>query len=261
MKKMSRKEKRRLERLRRAGILFAIISVSAVLFVLFNTSFFKLDVIGVSGCEKTSEQDIVNASGFVYGENVLKANVKKAEQNIKNLPYIKDVEISRESKNKIAIKVVEREEDFSYYSGGKIFVCDSEGRVLKQVEATDVLPLVKGNEIADIKPGDNIFKNEDLAALKSILETAREVGELDKYKEIRFQKNNEFGMLREGNVKIDFGRAENVKYKFNFIVNAISNLKENNQEAELIKLNMDPAVIVPKAGDKEWAKNFLYHCW
>lgn len=250
MKKMSRKEKRRLERLRRAGIIFAIVVVSAVLFLLFNTSFFKLDVIGVIGCDNTSEQDIVNASGFKYGENVLKADVQTAEQNILKLPYVKDVEISRESKNKISIKIVEREEEFSYYSGGIIYVCDEEGRVLKVVEATNVLPLVKGNEVTELNPGENIFSNEDLAPLKSIIDTAREIDELKKYKEIRFQKNNEFGMLREGGVKIDFGRAENIKYKFNFIVNALQNLEENGQTAELIKLNMEPAVIVPRTGEK-----------
>ena len=84
-----------------------------------------------------------------------------------------------------------------------------------------------------------------------ILDTAREVGELKKYKEIRFQKNNEFGMLRQGNVKIDFGRAENIKYKLNFIVNALENLSDQGKSAEIIKLNMDPAVIVPKKEDKD----------
>lgn len=250
MKKMSRKEKRRLERLRKAGIIFAVVVVSTVLFILFNTSFFKLDVIGVTGCNNSNEQEIVNASGFVYGENVLKADVKTAGKNIKQLPYVKDVEISRESKNKIAIRIVEREEDFSYFSDGIIYVCDEEGRVLKKVEATSVLPLVKGNELRKLMPGDNIFTSDGLDPLKSILDTAREIGELKKYKEIRFQKNNEFGMLREGDVKIDFGRAENIKYKFNFIVNALQNLEEKGQTAELIKLNMEPAVIVPKVGDK-----------
>lgn len=252
MKKMTRKEKRRLEKIRRAGIFMALISVLGVLYLLFNTSFFKLDVIGVSGCKKTTEKEVVDASAFKYGENILKANVKAAEGNIRKLPYVKDVQISRESKNKISIVITERDEDFSYYSGGKIYICDSEGRVLKRVEATDVLPLVKGNEIKTIEPGDNIFEiDESLESLKVILDTAREVGELKKYKEIRFQKNNEFGMLREGNVKIDFGRAENIKYKLNFIVNALENLSDQGKSAEIIKLNMDPAVIVPKKEGKD----------
>lgn len=252
MKKMTRKEKRRLEKIRRAGIFMALISVLGVLYLLFNTSFFKLDVIGVSGCKKTTEKEVVDASAFKYGENILKANVKAAEENIRKLPYVKDVQISRESKNKISIVITERDEDFSYYSGGKIYICDSEGRVLKRVEATDVLPLVKGHEIKTIEPGDNIFEiDESLESLKVILDTAREVGELKKYKEIRFQKNNEFGMLREGNVKIDFGRAENIKYKLNFIVNALENLSDQGKSAEIIKLNMDPAVIVPKKEGKD----------
>ena len=119
MKKMTRKEKRRLEKIRRAGIFAAIISVLGVLYLLFNTSFFKLDVIGVSGCKKTTEKEVVDASALKYGENILKANVKAAEENIRKLPYIKDVQISRESKNKISIEITERDEDFSYYSGEK----------------------------------------------------------------------------------------------------------------------------------------------
>ncbi|MCI5675337.1 MAG: FtsQ-type POTRA domain-containing protein [Ezakiella sp.] len=246
MRKISRREKRRIERLRRIGFMLVAISVIVIIFFLFNTSFFKLDIIGIAGNDRVSNDEIIASSGLRYGENILKANLDTASKNIEQLPYIKNVEITRTSRNKLTITVEEREEDFAYYSAGKIFICDYEGRILNIVQMTDVTPIIRGYELDGVEIGSNIFDKEELKGLKDILDTARELDELKKYTEIKLQSASEYGLVREGGTSIDFGSATDIKYKFVFIKNIVEKMAEDGMKPQIIKLNSDAdPVVVP----------------
>ena len=56
---------------------------------------FLLDDIMVSGRKRTSIDDILKNINKNRGDNLLKANVVKIKQDLENLPWIRDVEVSR----------------------------------------------------------------------------------------------------------------------------------------------------------------------
>ncbi|MDO5716791.1 MAG: FtsQ-type POTRA domain-containing protein [Tissierellia bacterium] len=246
MKKITRREKRRIQKNKRIRLLVLILVAGALVYFLFQTSFFSIEKILVEGNNKVDSKEIVKVSGLHFKENILKAPLKDAVAKIESLPYIKTASITRQSRKVLLIQVEERNEDFSYLSNGQVYVCDEEGRIVKETKATNVFPVVKGLELEDLTPGENIFEREELQGLKMIFEVARELDIVDQYLEIRFQKNHEFGLLRKDNIKIELGTTENIRYKLNFIENAIKNVEKQGQKVGLIKLNLDPPVVVPR---------------
>lgn len=251
MKKMTRKEKRRINKSNNLGILLSIFFSIVLLFVLYFSGIFNIKNIETSGNVKTSASDLINTSGINFGDNIFSANTTKAEERILALPYVKSVNITRERKNTLRISIKEREESFSILSNGVIYTCDAEGRILAKSKTTSVYPIVKGVDVNDSDIGTNVFsENENVGDLKELLSAAIELDVMKNYLEVRLQKNKEFGLTRTGNIKIDFGKIERVKNKFNFIERTLESLKAKGKTTTLIKLNMDPPVTFLKDGEK-----------
>lgn len=246
--KRTRVEKKRIKQRWRNRILVLITITLVFLFVLFKTSFFSVKKIIVVGAVKLDPKYVVQASRIQFNQNVLSVNISDAEKNIREIPYIKDVNITREGKNKIKIKITERKEEMSVFSNGEFYILDKDGKILSKSnnETTNVLPVIKGFDVKEIKVGDNVFQNEDLSNLKEIIKVAEELGVLHEYLEIRYQNNQNYGLVRVGNTKIEFGPAENIKYKFNFIKTSIETMESQNKKVGSIKLNLDPPVVIPE---------------
>lgn len=243
MKRMSRKEKRRLQKARNAGLIMTIFFSLLMTFFLFYSSFYNIVNIETVGNEKTSASLLINISKIRFGENIFRADTKGAEKEVLKLPYIKSVNITRQNRNTVRISVKEREEIFSVLSNGLVYICDENGRILAKSNISSVYPIVKGVDLKDYEPGQNIFEeNEELNDLKTIIDTAYELKLLDYYLEIRIQDDKEFGLTRAGDIRVDFGTAERAKNKFNFIERTLESLNAKNKETSLIKLNTDPPV-------------------
>ena len=251
MKRVSGKERRRIRQARNLGITISLFLSIILLAFLYIGSIFNIQNIETSGNHKTSSSALINGSGIRFGENIFKVSTKEAEENLLKLPYVKTASVTREKKNTIRITVVEREEVFSILSNGVIFTCDRDGRILAKSKTTSVYPIVKGIDVNDSDLGLNIFEeNEDIEPLRDIITTAIDMDIIDKYLEIRLQKNKEFGLTRVGNIKIDFGKSERIKNKFNFIEKTLESLEAKGKTTTLIKLNMDPPVTFLKDGEK-----------
>lgn len=245
MKKGERNERRRIKKARNRGIFLCIFFAVIMLFTLFYTKLFSIKVIETGGNVHTSSSDIISISGIRFGDNIFKINTKEAKEKIETLPYVKTANITRENQHVLRIIIKERKEVFSIISDGLIYICDEEGRILSKNNTSNVYPIVKGISVNESEVGKNIYEeNENLTSLKDILDVAIESDVIKEYTEIRLQKNDEFGLSRADNVKIDFGKSENIKNKFDFIDIALDALKKQGKKASLIKLNIDPPVAV-----------------
>lgn len=244
--KMTRREQRRIERLRRIRNITIVLAIAAMLFFLFRTDFFAIREIRVVGNDRVSEVDIVRESGLQFGTNILRASLKKATAKIEAMPYIKTASIVRASFHTLRIEVTERTADFSVLSDGTVFICDEEGRVLRTDHASTVFPVVKGFTLKDPSLGMDVFAQEGIEGLRDILQEMRVEGVQGEYLEIRFQQNHDFGLLRKENVKIEFGKAENIAYKINLIEKTLQDMEKNGKKVALIKLNVDIPVVVPE---------------
>ncbi len=112
---------------------------------------FLLDDIVVTGRNRTSANDILKTVNIGHGDNLLKANVVEIKQNLENLPWIRDVEVSRSFfPNVLKIEIKEKEVLALWQLNEKFYPLDMDGYVIEAdyIPNDDVL-LVVGPKAAE----------------------------------------------------------------------------------------------------------------
>lgn len=246
MNKIDRKIKKKRVRLV-AIITLLIISIFFILYT--RTSFFHISAIEVSGNEKIADDKLILASGIIIGENIFKINLKMAEENILQHPYIKDVDINRKLPDKIEIIVEERKEiAIIDYAGSYIYV-DEEGIILNILSEKNNSQIVEinGIEINNPKVSQKVeFDNKEMEdkILELVIES-RKLGLSDSLSTINFDENNKITFYLDDGGEVAFGTLDDVKYKLNFLVSILKELENKNQGFKKIHLDKgDNAIII-----------------
>jgi cell division septal protein FtsQ len=122
------------------------IAVSVLLiigFTLFGLSFFtRANEIEVNGVIKYSVREVIDASGFSVGDNLIGLNTDNAEVRIQTLlPHISEVEIIANFPNKIIINVVESSPIATLRHRNGILIIDSGARVVEILSHDDPVPI------------------------------------------------------------------------------------------------------------------------
>lgn len=123
-------------------ILCIVIAVAVVLAVLFGMSiFFKVDAekILVSGTEKYSVAQIVEASGIEDGENLFSiSEARISSRIIDRLPYVKQARVGIKLPDTVKIEIVELEVVYSVEADdGSWWLIRSDGGVIEQTNSAD----------------------------------------------------------------------------------------------------------------------------
>jgi len=119
--------------------------VSAFLIIalfLFGISFFtRVDIIEVTGAMKYTNREIIEASEFEIGNNLILINTELAEFRIQTLlPHISEVVITPVFPNKITIEVTESSPIGIIRHRNGILVVDSNVRVVDIFSPDEVIP-------------------------------------------------------------------------------------------------------------------------
>ena len=100
------------------------------------TLFFRVDAIEVSGTERYTAQEIIDASGVETGDNLFLMNKFSVDQNIKTaLPYIEELRISRRLPDTLVIQVQECGTPMAVVQDGSAWLVSPEGKIVEQAEA------------------------------------------------------------------------------------------------------------------------------
>jgi len=105
-----RNNRRRRRSRGRAGPLFKLLCVLALLFALTVgvTVFFRVEVVEVTGNSRYTREEVVEASGIEMGDNLYGVNKNQMyRQILQALPYVEGVSMWRELPNAIVIRVIE----------------------------------------------------------------------------------------------------------------------------------------------------------
>jgi len=113
-------------------------------------------------CEKLGLHEGVNLFSIPIEE--------KRRELLEREPNIREISIVRHMPDRLAITIIEREPIARVGSYG--YVVDEEGVVFIRYAGTGGLPLIKGAEFSQIKPGERLHGNE-LAAVRLIHNTLR----------------------------------------------------------------------------------------
>lgn len=109
LKEYTARRKKKYKRRRKTAVyLVLLLFVCVVCLVLSLTVFFNASQIKVAGNSRYTPEQIVTASGFETGDNLLRMDKEEMAENIlKALPYVSDVRVIRELPSTVTIKVTE----------------------------------------------------------------------------------------------------------------------------------------------------------
>ena len=130
MKKLTRVE-RKMKRRRNFFKFILLLLLMALGGVLaLKTNFFIIDKIEIIGNNKIPKEDLITASSINVGENIFKISIKSGEENIKKIPYTKEIRIKRKFPKKITMEILERKEIAQVKDISSFLIIDKEGNIL-----------------------------------------------------------------------------------------------------------------------------------
>lgn len=155
IRELTAKQRKVRTRLKYIGLFAAIVIVALIFSV---TIVFKTDNIKVEGETPYSSEEIINASGLHYGENIFLSPRKAAAKNIVDVfPYIEEAEIDFRIPSTQVITVVGAIPSYEVSIDGGYVVVSSRGRVLAHnTEETAGIPLLRGVKVKDTEVGEYI---------------------------------------------------------------------------------------------------------
>lgn len=218
-------------------IVIMIVVICVLAIFAFNLSLFDIKNIEVEGNKILKEEEIIKQSG-IKNKNLFRVSPKKIIQRISSIPYIKSVKIEKNIPETVRINVKERNKTFLLEGGGTYMLVDSEGVILEGIDGEDEnLPLVKGFFVSSIKPGENIFKEEDNESLDTFVNESKNIGILNNMEEINKNYQNEVHIKLKNKISVDFGTLSGVKYKLGMLKNIMNDIEEKEIESGKIVMN------------------------
>lgn len=241
MGKLTRAERRKLRRKRRKVIFYFFLYViifSLIIVFALKSSFFNIDKLTVKGNKNLEREEILKASSIKIGDNIFKIKKKKSEENIRALPYIKDITLKRKLPKKIEIKVVERQTIFHIQKSSGFLKVDTEGIILEEIEENqENYPLFTGIDVDNLNLGDNVFSLGLSNAIIDFIQETIDLKLIDRFHRIDLKEKNNITILLKGEILVAFGTLDNVKYKLRLLSEVLKDSEEKDIKFTKIIMN------------------------
>lgn len=151
------RRKRRRRGRRTLHYMLLLIVLLATGAILSFTVLFKIEAVTVIGADKYTPDEIVEASGVVLEENLLRIDKAGIRRNLlERFPYIAEVEVRRKLPPSVEITVIQAEPAGAILENGEVALISWEGKVLERgvILIPDDVPVIKGIDAAGARPGD-----------------------------------------------------------------------------------------------------------
>lgn len=220
---------KRMRRRRRKMNLYGLIVVLLVLTVGITISYtflFNISEIRVGGeSDQYTAEEIVNASGISKGDNLLRLNTRKSEQNILDaLLYIETADVDRDFPSSLEITVSKCIPAFNIpYETGTLLV-SRKGKILADNGfITEGLPIFYGFDPSETTPGKQLVssdaqKDEAFRALSAQINSSEEnlISSIDMSDKYEILVNYSNGII------FKMGNWTDIEYKLNLAQNVMN---------------------------------------
>lgn len=193
-----------------------IIVALAIGATLSLTLLFKCEEIKVEGTTRYTENEIIDASGLNYGENIFISDKSVAAEKIeKNYPYIEKADITFSIPNTINIKVTEATPKYYIQSGNKYYIISKESKLLEFSDSKVLdIPSIKGCKILNQSVGEIAkVENDKIITVLNEVATSMENNNVVGVKEIDLSNMSEIELNFENRITIIIGMPEYIDYK------------------------------------------------
>ena len=117
------------------GFLYRLLSVLVIcgVIVVALTLFFRVDTVVVTGTQRYTQQEVIDATGIKTGDNLFLMNKYDVAQNIVGeLPYIEEIRINRKLPDTLLIQVEECGTPLALVQDGSAWLISSTGKIVDQ---------------------------------------------------------------------------------------------------------------------------------
>ncbi|MBF0410560.1 MAG: FtsQ-type POTRA domain-containing protein [Candidatus Riflebacteria bacterium] len=231
------------------GLTYAAIVQLKYLF--FETSYFEIKKIEVSGLKTLNRETIVNSAGVSIAMNLLNIDREAIRNNLIKLPAIKDVRVDLSGLYTLKITVTERVPVLYLKTHDSFFEVSDDGIILASSNgAGNDLPIVTGINIDSCKPGDNISSNDSFVEAKSWI-TKLDSKIQKRISELNMSSiQNPYFFLTSGERVIPKS-LEDFSFRFDFLCSLLDNLRKNNVEPDVVDMRAQSEIVVkPKRSVK-----------
>lgn len=214
-------------------VILMIASTYAIYFIC-TSSKFDIANINISGNFKYTVDEILNNTGIFQGENIVRLKKSKVINNLKKLPYIENIKVTKKLPNSIDIEVVERASRYIAFDKdtSKFYKLSNKGVILEDAIVTakteDEL-LIYGITFDIEVTFGNLINDSDLSklAIYNEIEQEYEKQKLNfKITRVNFE-NSLTTIILDDKLSIVLPNNTNLQYNMVFVSNIITQLSDD----------------------------------
>ena len=201
------------------------------------TLFFRIRTIDVSGSQRYSAQEIIDAAEVQVGDNMFFLNKYKASEQITAaLPYVETVRISRQLPSTLVVTVTECTAPAAVSQDGKLWLLSGDGKIADQKTGDGKqYALVKGLSLLEPQVGTAIQvpEEEQPAAqlLLTLLGLLRDKSMLSDVQTIDLSDNASVVMRYLDRFDVTFRWDADFDYKLDYLLAVVERLEINEKGA------------------------------
>lgn len=218
---------------KRRSALFAplsfIIICAALVFAL--SVFFRVSSIEVTGNNIYTAEEVINASGIEEGDNLFFINRFTARVRIlSKLPYVEEAAVNRSLPNKLIIEISESAAIAYVQAEDGLWTIDKGCKLLSKVEKGQAGSLIRVTGLTPIMPEEGALiapgeaESPKVAFLSEILGQISALKMTGDVTEIDMSNISSPSFDYLGRFRVKLGGNENVDYKFQVLLSAVSQL-------------------------------------
>lgn len=197
----------------RAGLFYGVFTTILIVvsIVLACTVFFRVESVTVEGCERYSEEQILDVASVEIGANlILTPGEQIAHRVYSALPYVDQVDVQKRFPTTLKIVVTESKPIAVVSAGEEEWIIDAAGKLLEKADESLALQYidVEGLEIVNPQQGEPAEPAEgtegQMNGLLALLQVLQDRGIAEKITQIDATSRTEIVMVYDGRIKVKF---------------------------------------------------------
>lgn len=229
-KRKTRKKFRKLFVSTAAFITAAVVIIFCCYYVYFETDYFDVAEVRVSGNILYNKDYIIDKSLIENGEKIFSIDRHKVKDIIEDEIYVESARVVYGLPNRVLIEITERQEKYQIFYNNEYIVTDKEGFVLRT--STEKNALITIESLTDVLYNvGEIIQITGTENVQNIFQTIDYINSgfgSETVKNLHIDSNNSFLIETEYGTFIRIELDEDIKYQIVFAMKIINERLNNN---------------------------------
>jgi cell division septal protein FtsQ len=216
-------------------VLLMIFVLGAGIYLTFNV-FFKVESFAVSGSDKYSTNQVIQATQIQTGDNLFKIDTNEVAKRISEaLPYIESAKVTRKLPSVLSVELTEAEV-IGAVKTGETYCLISQGGKILEIGVTSPpsnVAVVSGLDMATPQVGQYLTEGDDptrIQILNQLIAALTQYGMVENINVIDVTDTLNLYLVYKNAIKIELGSQAELEYKINFVSQVLKQENIENQE-------------------------------